>query len=304
MRYFAFLLVVLLSLPPVRAAESGDRPFILVLNAFPPELNATLKQLNLDPAASALPRPKGIPMFKGQVDGKDVVVVQTGMSMVNAAMSLQIALDRFPATHVLFAGIAGGIDPALHIGDVVIPEKWAYHAEASYFNSDGKGGYVPSPYFTSRYPKLKYANHGMIFPDEVQAIKDGQEHFAYIASFPADPGLLQVARRAVAALGELKAADDGRLLKVEIGGTGVTGPVFMDNADYRKHVMAVWKARCIDMESTAYAHVCHTNGVPFLAIRSLSDLAGGQEGENPELAHRELSSEIAVRVLRAIIKEL
>lgn len=304
MKHLRLLLLVLFILPLARSDEPPTKPLILVLNAFPPELNATLRHLNLDPVASALPRPKGIPVFRGTVDGKDVVVVQTGMSMVNAAMSLQIALDRFPVTHVLFAGIAGGTDPSLHIGDVVIPERWAYHAEAAYFNPDGKGGYVQPPYFTMRYPQLKYANHGMIFPDEVQAIKEGQDQFAYISDFPSDPGLLATARRAVSAMGPLKATDDGRPLKVEIGGTGVTGPVFMDNADYRKHVAKVWQARCIDMESTAYAHVCHTNGVPFLAIRSLSDLAGGQEGENPELAHRELSSEIAVRVLRAIIKEL
>ena len=39
-------------------------------------------------------------------------------------------------------------------------------------------------------------------------------------------------------------------------------------------------ARVLDMESAAVAHVAYANGVPFIAIRSLSDLAGGGEGAN------------------------
>ena len=34
------------------------------------------------------------------------------------------------------------------------------------------------------------------------------------------------------------------------------------------------------METAAVAHVCYMNNIPFLGFRSLSDLAGGGEGEN------------------------
>lgn len=299
MKHLRLLFVVLFILPLARAAENAERPLILVMNAYWPELQSTLKDLGLDDPKHALPRIKGFQFFRGDVEGKDVMVVETGMSLVNAAMALQLTLERYPVKYVFFAGIAGGIDPALHVGDVVIPERWAYNSEAAYFNPDGKGGYVIADYFKQKYP-----NFGMMFPDDVSVVREGSEKFERMPTFPVDPALLAVARKAIASMGPLKGEGTGRVLTVEVGGTGVSGPVFMDNAEYRKFVFQVWKARCLDMESTAYAHVCYTNGVPFLAVRSLSDLAGGQEGKNVERENQIISSVNAVRVLRAILKEL
>ncbi|HRE82629.1 MAG TPA: 5'-nucleosidase, partial [Opitutaceae bacterium] len=58
----------------------------------------------------------------------------------------------------------------------------------------------------------------------------------------------------------------GRNVDVSVGGTGVAGPVFLDNAKYREWIFRVWKARCLDMESTALAHVAYVNETPILII--------------------------------------
>jgi adenosylhomocysteine nucleosidase len=58
------------------------------------------------------------------------------------------------------------------------------------------------------------------------------------------------------------------------------------------------------MESAAVAHVATTNGVPFLAFRSLSDLAGGGAGENEMQTFENLASENSVAVLRAFLKAM
>lgn len=304
MKHLRLLFVVLFILPLARASDPAapatpSKPLIAVLNAYPPEMDAMVKEFGLDDPRFAQKSIKGFRFFRGEVEGKDVLVVETGMSLVNAAMALQLTLDHFPITHVLFAGVAGGIDPALHVGDVVIPERWAYHSEAAYFNPDGKGGFVVADYFKQKYP-----NFGMMFPDDVVATRAGQDKFTRVPTFPADPALLEVARKAIAKLGPVKGEKSGRVLTIDVGGTGVTGPVFLDNAEYRKFVFKVWQARCLDMETTAYAHVCYTNGIPFLAVRALSDLAGGQEGKNVIDDHESTSSVNAVRVLRAILREL
>lgn len=297
-----FFFVLLFTLPFAHAGEvaaTPQKPLIAVLNAYPPEMDAMVKEFGLADPKFLQERIKGFRFYRGIVEGKDVLVVETGMSLVNAAMALQLTLDRFPVTHVLFAGVAGGTDPALQVGDVVIPEKWAYHCEAAYFNEDGKGGYVVANYFKQKYP-----NFGMIFPDDVVVTREGSDGFVRVPTFPADPALLQVARQAVAKLGPVKGERTGRVLTIDVGGTGVSGPVFLDNAAYRKHVYKVWQARCLDMESAAYAHVCYTNRIPFLAVRALSDLAGGQEGKNVIDDHESTSSVNAVRVLRAILREM
>jgi adenosylhomocysteine nucleosidase len=81
----------------------------------------------------------------------------------------------------------------------------------------------------------------------------------------------------------------------------VAGTVFLDNAKYREWIFEVWKARCVDMESTALAHVARANGTPILIVRGLSDLAGGQAGPNPISNNESSVSEIAVQVLKGVV---
>ncbi len=285
-----------------RTSGKPAAPLVAILSAYPPETDAMIAEFGLDQGGFTVERVKGFRYRRGIVEGKDVVVFETGMSLVNAAMALQLALDRLPITHVLFAGVAGGIDPSLRIGDVVVPERWAYHCEAAYFNPKPEGaGWVTAEYFKQRYP-----NFGMIFPDEMVAIRADKTEFERVPSFPTDPGLIEVARRAIKTAGPLKSAGSGRPINVTVGGTGVSGTVFMDNREYREFVFKTWRARCLDMESTAYAHVCYTNEIPFLAVRALSDLAGGQApGERNAADSTEHATSVhAVKVLRAILREM
>jgi adenosylhomocysteine nucleosidase len=60
----------------------------------------------------------------------------------------------------------------------------------------------------------------------------------------------------------------------------VSGPTFVDNEEYREWVWDALHADVLDMESAAVAHVAYANNVPFIAFRGVSDLAGGEEGEN------------------------
>src|SRR3546814_13572372 len=53
----------------------------------------------------------------------------SGISMVNASMNTQLALDRFNISHIVFSGIAGGVNPSLHIGDVAVVERWGQYLE-------------------------------------------------------------------------------------------------------------------------------------------------------------------------------
>lgn len=282
----------------IRAAESGPAPLYAVCGAYPPEMEALAQEFGVDRALGwELTTRKGIDFWRGAHAGKDLIVFRTGVSMVNAAYQLQFALDHFPITHVLFAGVAGGIDPSLHVGDVVIPERWVYHGEAAYLNEDGQGGHVVPDYF-----KPKYENFGMMFPDDVSVRREGEDRFQDVAAFPADETLLAIARRVAPALPPMRKA--GRDISVLVGGTGVAGTVFLDNAKYREWIFRVWQARCLDMESTALAHVAYVNRKPFLIVRGLSDLAGGQPGKNPIDENEARVSAIAARVLRGVIEGL
>jgi len=277
--------------------QAATSRVLAICAAYPPEIKALHREFGVaEDNGFKLTTINGLPFWRGTYSGHDIVVFSTGVSLVNAAYQLQLALERFPITHVLFAGVAGGTDPSLKIGDVVIPERWAYHSEAAYLNDDGKGGYFRPDYLTTTYE-----NFGMIFPTDVGVSREG-DGYKRIPTFSVDPVLLEAARTAAAKLPAMRKA--GRNVDVSVGGTGVAGTVFLDNAKYREWVFRVWQARCADMESTALAQVAYANRKPILIVRGLSDLAGGQHGVNPIDENEAQVAEIAARVLRGIVDEL
>ena len=64
---------------------------------------------------------------------------------------------------------------------------------------------------------------------------------------------------------------------VNVSGAGASGTAFLANADYRQYLFEHLQANTFEMETAALAHVAYANSVPYIAFRSLSDLAGAQE---------------------------
>lgn len=58
--------------------------------------------------------------YKGKLNGKDVVVVRSGIGKVNAAICTQILVDDFKISAVINTGIAGSLRSEINIGDIVL----------------------------------------------------------------------------------------------------------------------------------------------------------------------------------------
>jgi adenosylhomocysteine nucleosidase len=58
------------------------------------------------------------------------------------------------------------------------------------------------------------------------------------------------------------------------------------------------------MESAAVAHVAYVNHVPFIAFRSLSDLAGADHDENQMHRFGQLASANSASLLEAFLSAL
>lgn len=291
-RLILALTVVLLA-PALAAAQRLDEtPRVVVMSAFPPEMI----QLRAAVVGPEERRVAGVTFVTGTLEGKPVVLVLSGVSMVNAAMTSQMAIDHFAVKAIVFSGIAGGIDPGLDVGDVVAPDAWTEYLDGDFLRSkDGK--FVP--------PRGSLPAYGMLSPRPVSVIApDGQ--IRPVQWFAADPALLAVARAMPKA--ELKACADpahclARPPKLVIGGHGISGPVFMDNADYRAYAFAAFNAQVLDMETAAVAHVAFANAAPFIGFRSLSDLAGGGAEDQVRLFFR-LASDNSATVVRGFIRAL
>jgi adenosylhomocysteine nucleosidase len=221
----------------------------------------------------------GIEFTTGTLAGSDVVIFLSGISMINAAMNTQLVVDHFNVTHIIYSGIAGGVNPALNIGDVIVPAQWGQYQEMLYAREVADGDYAPPPWAATPYP-----NYGMMFPQTVNVrtedAPEGTEKFW----FEVDAEMLAVAETVADSMTLAECNAEGVCLtsvpRIVVGGNGVSGQTFVDNADFREYAFATFEADVLDMETAATAMVAYANSVPFIAFRSLSDLAGGGPGEN------------------------
>ncbi|CAN5603526.1 5'-methylthioadenosine/adenosylhomocysteine nucleosidase [soil metagenome] len=68
----------------------------------------------------------GFTLYRGELEGKEVVVSKSGIGKVNAAVSTQcLLLEGVDA--VIFTGVAGALDPELGVGDLVVSTDLVQH---------------------------------------------------------------------------------------------------------------------------------------------------------------------------------
>lgn len=65
--------------------------------------------------------------YMGNLEGKDVVVVRSGIGKVNAAMCTQILADIYKVEGVVNTGIAGSLKADINIGDIVLSSDAVQH---------------------------------------------------------------------------------------------------------------------------------------------------------------------------------
>ncbi|WP_322997006.1 5'-methylthioadenosine/S-adenosylhomocysteine nucleosidase [Castellaniella sp.] len=274
-----------------------DTPRIAVMSAFAPEL-ALLRQRLQNPQSYMV---NGVEFTTGVLESHPVVLLLSGISMVNASMNTQLLFDRFQVTHLVFSGIAGGVNPSLHLGDVSVPQRWGQYLEVVMMRETAPGQYQAP----ASKGKFQFAPYGMMQPRDVRVRRAGQPEFQEKFWFEADPRMLEVARSIQHV--PLKSCDaQGQCVRqaprLVVGGNGVSGQAFVDNAAYRRYAYDTFQANVLDMESAACAMVADANGIPFIAFRSLSDLAGGGSGENEMHVFLQIAADNAAHVLLAFLQ--
>ena len=175
----------------------------------------------------------------GMIDGHDVVLVGSGMGKVNAALVTTLLADRFGCRTVVFTGVAGGLDPGLAIGDIVVADFLIQHDAGVLENGRVRTyqpGYVPVINPTDRL------------------------------GYPVDAELLDRVRQRLA---------DVSIPGQIVYGTVLSGDQYLNCETTRDRLRSELGGQAIEMEGGAVAQVCESFGIPWLVIRALSDLAGG-----------------------------
>ena len=192
----------------------------------------------------------GFDFDRGRLDGRPVVLAEAGIGKVNTATVATLLAARFEVGTLVFSGVAGGLDPELAIGDVVIAERAVQH-DAGVIENERlhpyQAGHVP---FFNPTPKLGYA----VRQDLLKRVR----------------GRLQGLE-----LAPLSAAAGGTGRRpVLVYGTILAGDQFVHCEATRERLHREFQAQAVAMEGAALAQVAERLGVPWLEIRALSDLAG------------------------------
>ena len=91
------------------------------------------------PDAERVQAQAGMEFLVGELNGQKVVGVQAGIGKVSAAICAQVMIDRFSPDAIINVGVAGALNPELHVGDIVISKDAAQHDFDTCFFGDSPG---------------------------------------------------------------------------------------------------------------------------------------------------------------------
>jgi len=276
-------------------------PRTAIATAYEPEFSVLLPALQ-QPVEHKV---HGVSYWTGQLGGQPVVLFKTGVSIVNATMNTQRLLDEFNITRIVVSGVAGGLDPDLSIGDVTVPARWAKYDEATYLRETEPGVFTPP--FPGVRPLVQ--PYGFMGTRGVRIATSDAPRPEPRLWFDADPDLMAAVKAATLdAL--LQRCDEAGLCLPDdpgfhIGGAGVSGSVFMDNRAYREYLHETFDAQVVEMETAAIAMVAYSNEIPFIAFRSVSDLAGGGTASQNEIrAFEHLAARNSAALVLAFLERM
>ena len=279
---------------PARACLTDCTPRIGIVSAFGQEADILVAQTR----AARTWTINGNRFTTGVLRGEPVVIVLSGVSMINSAMVTQLMVDHFKVSRLVMSGIAGGVNPAHHVGDVIVPDRWAMPMEVFWNRDDQLPAACGKPADVSCLG-LELAQvdgkpvppfNGLFMRANAVRRAGGAPSTEFRFDYPVDPAMLAVARAirpALARCGPRAAKSPGAepdpalCVKSEpqviVGGRGVSGTAFLADPKYRAYLFEQLHAETFEMETAALAHVAYANAIPYIAFRSLSDLAGAEE---------------------------
>ena len=218
----------------------------------------------------------GRDFWLGELHGQHVVLALSRIGKVAAATTATALIERFHVARIVFTGVAGGLAPGVNVGDVVVASGFVQH------DMDA------SPIFP-RYELPLYGRSLIACDEALSALlfEATCNHVAKAqAGFDAQERVMaHRVHRGLIASGDrfVSAATESTALCHALQAAG-------------------HEALAVEMEGAAVAQVCLDYGVPFGAVRTISDRADDQAHGDFANFVREVASRYACAIMeRALL---
>jgi adenosylhomocysteine nucleosidase len=243
---------------------------IIIISAMHEELSAVLALMPHERKQVIA----GREFWIGHLHGQEVVAVLSRIGKVAAATTATVAIEHFGATRIIFTGVAGGLAPGVKVGDIVVADSFLQH------DLDA------SPLF----PRYELPLYGL-------------------SRLPTDANLrsalhaaaLKVLADSQALLGAAACSHFNLSSPAVHQGLVVSDDRFVCSGTQCQALRtALPDALAVEMEGAAIAQVCFDYGVPYAAVRTISDRAD-------DLAHSDFAAfvhEVASRYSSAVLEHL
>ena len=216
----------------------------------------------------------------GKLEGHSVALAESGVGKVASAAIATLIATSLDCRAIVVCGVAGGIDPELAIGDVVIADRLIQH-DYGHLTNQGIRNFRPG------VPPIGEARDRIAFdlsPELLMRI-GGVVKDIKLPPLPPDLGIA-TQRPPRIAFGPI-----------------VSGDQFINSEQVRERLRRDYAALAVEMEGAAVAQVAQRFRLPWLVVRCLSDLAGADSHLNFP-AFLPLAAEAATLVVRQAVHEI
>ena len=242
-----------------------------ILSALAPEQSGLLKALGQAQHTVHA----GRVFSHGTLHGQPVVLALSGIGKVAAATTAAVLIERFGVSRIVFTGVAGGVGEGVAVGDIVVAQDYVQH------DMD------VSPLFERwRVPgcdsvrlRCDPALTAIVLEAVSACLASARGHF--------DHEFMSAAPRLHTGL----VASGDRFITCAAVARGVREPLLAAGYD----VLAV------EMEGAAVAQVCGDYGLPFAAVRTISDRADDTAHVDFPAFMDKVASRYAERIVQTLL---